>query len=76
MSTQTSAHPGDWVLWGVHPLYAHGEPIRVEGGTFRTCRGELNRRVKDGGWSRLVILHACEKWSGIPHGQPSHVCAS
>jgi hypothetical protein len=72
----TNAHPGDWVLWGIHPSYAGGVPIRVEGGTFRTCRGELNRRIKDGGWTRLGILHACEKWSGVPHGQPSHVCAS
>ena len=72
----THASPKDFVLWGVHPLYAGGVPIRIEAGAFRTCRGEMSRRKADGGWTTLVVLAKCERMGGLPYGHDEHVCAS
>lgn len=63
-----------WVLWGQHPLYAHGVPIRIEGGNLAECRREYCYRERQCGWTRLAILHECETWGQPAHGQPEHTC--
>lgn len=46
-----------WVLWGAHPLYAGGVPIKLTGGTPAECRRERRFRER-GGFTRLRILPA------------------
>lgn len=44
-----------YVLWGSHPLYAGGTPIKLTAGTLGECRQETRYRKSDGGWTTLVI---------------------
>lgn len=36
------------VLWGFHPLYAPGVPVRIAGGTPRAVRREARSRAAQG----------------------------
>jgi hypothetical protein len=38
----------EWVLWGFHPAYCGGTPIRLTGGTQRHCRSEQKPRTAEG----------------------------
>jgi hypothetical protein len=44
--------PADsWVLWGSHPLYADGEPIKLTGGTLRECAtAQCERERESSDW--------------------------
>jgi hypothetical protein len=44
----------EYVLWGSHPSYADGVPIRLTGGTVRECRTEKRWRESDGGWTLSI----------------------
>ena len=45
----------EWVLWGFHPRYAGGEPIKIMGGTIGQCRTEMAFRVeREGGWTCAI----------------------
>lgn len=42
------------VLWGIHPRYAGGVPIKIMGGTYRQCLSAYRMRSPEG-WTSLVI---------------------
>lgn len=45
----------DWVLWGFHPRYANGVPIKLVGGSLPRCRAEQTWRVKrERGWTCAI----------------------
>jgi hypothetical protein len=44
-----------WVLWGFHPRYADGVPIKLTGGTLGHCRAEQTHRVeREGDWTCAI----------------------
>jgi hypothetical protein len=43
------------VVWGSHPAYANGTPIRLTGGTVAHCRREIAFRKIDDRWSLAVL---------------------
>lgn len=43
----------DWVVWGFHPRYVDGTPIKLTGGSTRHCNGEVTRRTQEG-WTCAV----------------------
>jgi hypothetical protein len=38
----------DFVLWGFHPAYCDGIPIKLTGGALRSLRGEQSSREREG----------------------------
>jgi hypothetical protein len=46
-----------FVLWGSHPRYCAGEPIKLTAGTLGECRSAERTRRADGGW-KLAIYRA------------------
>lgn len=45
----------EWVLWGFHPAYAQGVPIKLTGGSPSDCRTEQTWRVeREGGWTCAI----------------------
>jgi hypothetical protein len=44
-----------FVVWGSHPRYADGTPIKLSGGTARECSAELRRLARvDNTWKAAI----------------------
>lgn len=61
---------GEWTLWGSHPLYVDGLPIKISIGTLREVRASWRQRERDGGW-----LLAIYRWGTEPVGLREQVKA-
>jgi hypothetical protein len=61
---------GEWTLWGSHPAYADGLPIKISIGTLREVRAARRQRERDGDW-----LLAIYRWGIEPVGLREQVKA-
>lgn len=61
---------GELTLWGSHPAYVDGEPIKLTIGTLGEVRASQRQRERDGGW-----LLAIYKWGTEPVGLREQVKA-
>lgn len=59
MSTTTkepSKRAYKWRIWGTHPDYGDGQPIKLFGhATYAECYRQLCTRQQEGGWTDLLI---------------------
>jgi hypothetical protein len=44
----------DWALWGSHPAYVDGVPIKLTIGDRRTCGSSQRYRERCGGWTLAI----------------------
>lgn len=60
-------HKTEYVLWGSHPEYCDGQPIKIDGGTFRECERMLfARQRQDDRWELEICKRGEECSIGLP----------
>lgn len=57
-----------WVLWGSHPSYSNGTPIKLIDGSISNCRREEKFRRTDPRW-RLEIVRQFTRPDALDNGE-------